>query len=645
MAKQYKGSLSLDWYNKQKAILLRAEEETQTTADIPAPKINWINKDEALFYEINEEEGKGVSPYWVDRNDIRVKEARPLIFQKAYVAVSKDKEGSLPGMASEFEVVELNQDDPTIENILIKGDNLLALNTLKKIFDNKPEEEKIKCIYIDPPYNSGSAFKDFNDNFENSEWLTLMRDRLILLRELLSNTGVLFIQISDKQVGYLQVLLDEVFGRNNFINKIAVRTKSPSGFQTVNLGVFETAEYILLYGKDKQQFTYIPQFTECPYDTNYNKIIIDKTLSPDKWEIQNLIDYVAIKEGYTDSNAFKKKVSKQEAERLLGEYAKKYANSVFRLTAISDTGAGKETVQLKHESKEKEGKILTQVREGYSDRYILNGQELAFYSKKIKNINGVDVPTIPLTNIWTDIAWEGISTEGGVEFKKSKKPERLIQRIYEMSTNENDYILDCFGGSGTSFAVAHKLRRKWIGIELGLHSETLIINRLKSILSGKDTSGITKDANWQGGGSFKYYNLGESIIKLSEDGTGDFNWKLGKEFIQESFLSSYDYNIDNSIDFQEGELFTNKKHQPLVGIQTVGTKKRVGVITLNEPKGTLETLSYEEMQSIYKTIKKKYSPEYINIFTNRGIEIAYDSKPEDLEVVKIPNAIFAELEK
>jgi adenine-specific DNA-methyltransferase len=186
---------------------------------------------------------------------------------------------------------------------------------------------------------------------------------------------------------------------------------------------------------------------------------------------------------------------------------------------------------------------------------------------------------------------------------------------------------------------------KWIGTEIGKQADTHIVKRLVNVISGKDQTGISKEFEWKGGGSFKYYHLGESIIKLNEDGTGDFNWSLGKEFIQESFLTSYDYIIDTSIDFKEGELFADKKHQPLVGVQTIGTKKRVAVITLNEPKGKLETLSYEEMQSIYKTVKKKFTPEYINIFTNRGIEIAYDSKPDDLEVVKIPNAIFAELEK
>jgi adenine-specific DNA-methyltransferase len=256
-----------------------------------------------------------------------------------------------------------------------------------------------------------------------------------------------------------------------------------------------------------------------------------------------------------------------------------------------------------------------------------------------------DYLTVHPGDFWQDIKTTGLDNEGNVELKQSKKPERLIYRLIRMASNENDIVLDCFGGSGTTFSVAHKMKRKWIGVENGKHCDTKIIPRLINVLSNNDQSPIIDKTNWQGGGSFKYYHLGDSIIKLNEDGTGDFNWSLGKKFIQESFLSSYDYIIDTSIDFQEGDLFPEKTHQPIVGVQTIDKKKRIAVITLNEPKGKLETLSYEEMQSIYKTVKKKFSPEYINIFTNRGIEIAFDSKPDDLEVVKIPNAIFAELEK
>src|SRR5207253_11102030 len=131
MAKKYTGSLSLDWFNKQKSILVQADEAGHANGDVPAPKMNWINKDEALFYEIVDDEGRGLSPYWVDRSDLRVKEARPLILQKAYKAVEKPKAGNL--MDRENKLVENNEDDPAIENMMIRGDNLLALNTLKKL--------------------------------------------------------------------------------------------------------------------------------------------------------------------------------------------------------------------------------------------------------------------------------------------------------------------------------------------------------------------------------------------------------------------------------------------------------------------------------------------------------------------------------
>jgi len=225
------------------------------------------------------------------------------------------------------------------------------------------------------------------------------------------------------------------------------------------------------------------------------------------------------------------------------------------------------------------------------------------------------------------------------------KSEHILKRVFEIATEENDIILDCFGGSGTSFAVAHKMNRRWIGIEIGKQIDEIIIPRLKTVMQGKDNEGITSSVGWQGGGSFKYYHLGPSIIKISEDGKSDFNWSLGKKFIEESLLLSYDYAIDNTINLSVDKLFSDKENQPVIGVQIIGSKYRVAIVSLNEPKGYLGNITYDEMQSLYRTVKNKYSPEYINIFTNRGIEIAYDSKPDDLEVIKVPHAIFAELEK
>ena len=633
MAKQYKGSLSLDWYNKQKAILFRSEEDTKTSTDIPAPKINWVNKDEALYYEINEEEGRGIAPFWVDRNDIRVKEARPLIFQKAYAAAPKDKEGLLPGMATEFKVEELDQDDATVENILIKGDNLLALNTLKKIFDNKPEEEKVKCVYIDPPYNTGSVFEHYDDNLAHSEWLTLLRDRLVLLKELLRNDGMIFIQIDDEELGYLLTLCNEIFGRNNFIKSIAVKMSTASGVKTSHRErtIIKEKENIIVYAKNKDHFSINPQYVpKNNWDDEFQNFLEkNDSDNPEHWQVFKLTDILA-----------KNKIKHDPSDISFQKFVLDNANKIWRRAFIR--GEAKELSQKNPD------KIFV-TGENEDVHYIYKGREMYFYSKTLHNCfteHGViNTSSTLLGDFWTDINTGKLFNEGNNEFRNGKKPEFLLARIIEMSSIKNDIILDCFGGSGTSFAVAHKMGRKWIGIEVGNHCETHILKRLKDVLINNENSDVSKAVDWKGGGSFKYYHLGESIIKLNEDGTGDFNWKLGKAFIQENFLSSYDYIIDTSIDFKEGELFTDKKHQPLVGVQTIGTKKRVAVITLNEPQGKLETLSYEEMQSIYKTVKKKFSPEYINIFTNRGIEIAYDSKPDDLEVVKIPNAIFTELEK
>jgi adenine-specific DNA-methyltransferase len=618
MAKQYKGSLSLDWYNKQKAILLRSAEDNQSLTDIPAPKINWVNRDEALFYEIDEVEGKGVSPYWVDRSDIRVKEARPLIFQKAYKAIPTDKKGSIPGMDIEYKIEEIDKDDSSIENILIKGDNLLALNTIKKIFNNKPESQKPKCIVIDPPYNTGKAFTQYDDNLELSEWLSLMRDRLLVLYEILSEDGFIWITLDDKGIFHCKILLDEIFGKNNFLGNIiwqhSIQGKGYEGKFSVH------HNYILCYKKNEEIKLGLSERLD-----EHNKSYSNPDNDPrGEWRTgdvrnslyrPNLIYPITTPSGKTiepPPNGWRYSKDTMAVKIKKGEiyFSEDESRIIRKIYLIDQEGRVPETIWFDRESNSLPESFWLGKNDGTSRDA----------NSEIKNLFGDNVFDTP-------------------------KPEALFKKIIQLCTNEGDYILDSFGGSGTTYAVAQKMNRKWIGVEMGKQAEEVIVKRLKKVISFEDKLGICSDVSYRGGGSFKYYILGKSIIKTDSNGNGDFNWSLGKEFIQESFLSSYDYIIDTSIDFKEGELFADKKHQPLVGVQTIGTKKRVAVITLNEPKGKLETLSYEEMQSIYKTVKKKFTPEYINIFTNRGIEIAYDSKPDDLEVVKIPNAIFAELEK
>jgi adenine specific DNA methylase Mod len=520
MAKTYTGNLSLEWYNKQFSILFQKEGDAiRSQNDVPAPKMNWVNKDDALFYEIIDDEGRGLEPFWVNKNDIRIKEARPLILQKVFNAVSKDLQGVIPGTAQDLHVVESKKEDASVENILIKGDNLLGLNALKKIFVNKPEAERIKCAYLDVPYNTGSAFKDYDDNLGHSEWLTLIRDRFILIRQLMRNDGFIFVQIDNKEVFRLKILMDEIFGQENFINDIVWKRRGGSANPSSRLN--NVTDYILWYSITP--------------NTEFNQIF---SLAD-----ENTQQYIKDRFNNVD------------------EKGRKYMKSPIQ------SPNPRENLMYDY----KGYKIP---KNGYSisiekmEQWDAEGR-LCFPEDKTQNINRKiyldEYKGQPISNLWTDIKVINPMSKERNEFEGGQKPEALIERILTFGSNEGDFVLDVFGGSGTTFATAHKMKRKWVGIEVGKHADTLIIPRLKKVLDGSDDSGITKNQKWQGGSSFKYYHLGPSIIRINKDNTGDFNWSLGKKFIEESFLLSYDYTIDNTINFSADKLFSEKENNPVIG--------------------------------------------------------------------------------
>lgn len=403
----------------------------------------------------------------------------------------------------EHEVEELKEDD----NFIIKGNNLVALHSLKKRYAGK-----VKCIYIDPPYYFDKTKKEdtfqYNSNFKLSTWLTFMKNRLEVARELLSDDGAIFVQISDDGVAELHILLKEVFntnGENNFINKITLKTKSPSGFASVNPGVFETAEYILSFAKNKSQWKYNLQYVRSDYDTNYNLYITNKKEDYSKWKIEKIGEFIAQKQGYKNKRIAVKELGQSFFDNLVAEFALENADSVFRYTTINDN-ASSVLVELRDKSKADPETVFFEAREGNYDVYVRNGQEIAFYSKKIREIDGERVPSIQLSNIWMDTPYEGIAKEGGVTLKGGKKPEKLIRRILELSTNKGDLVLDYHLGSGTTAAVAHKLERRYIGLEQLDYGENDSVRRLETVIHG-DRSGISKSVNWQGGGSFVYCEL------------------------------------------------------------------------------------------------------------------------------------------
>lgn len=397
-------------------------------------------------------------------------------------------------------------DNDIFDNRLIFGDNLLALKALEQEFTGK-----IKCIYIDPPFNTGAAFEHYDDAVEHSIWLGLMRDRLEIFKRLLTSDGVLFVHIDDKEMAYLKVVCDEVFGRSQFLNMIVVKTSDPSGHKTVNPSPYSQTEYVLMYAKDRTCYKYEQIYVESSYDPGYGKIVLNRHEHYSKWKVGGLNELVASSLGYENTRAARKAMGRMTFDAAVAGYALEHKDSVFQAVAISDA-AGRTIVDAREQSKRNSEKVICVQREGYDDVYVLNGRQVYFYSSKVRDIDGESVPAKPLTNLWTDIPWNGIASEGAVEFKNGKKPEKLIRRCLQIASNPGDWVMDSFAGSGTTGAVAHKMGRRWIMVELGEHCHTHVIPRLKKVIDGEDNSGVTETVGWKGGGGFRYYSLAPSLI-------------------------------------------------------------------------------------------------------------------------------------
>ncbi|PHM59877.1 site-specific DNA-methyltransferase [Xenorhabdus sp. KK7.4] len=387
------------------------------------------------------------------------------------------------------------------DNILLKGNNLIALHCLKKRFINS-----VKLIYIDPPYNTGNDSFRYNDKFNRSTWLTFMKNRLSIAKELLSDDGIIFVQCDDKEHSSLRFLMDDIFGRDNFLNNIVVKTSDPSGLKVVNPSPYSQTEYLLMFCKDRSKYTYTPQFVKSSYDPSYGKFI--KNINDDycQWETCSLAEHFAKCKGFNSVKEAKEKYGRLDFDEGMAQFAIENADAVYQATAISNA-AGKKIVEIRDESKKNPGKIYKVERDN-DNIYIINGRQIYFYSNKVKNLNGTLTPTMLLTNLWLDIPWNGIANEGGAIFKNGKKPEKLIQRCIESCTKEGDLVLDFHLGSGTTAAVAHKMGRRYIGIEQMDYINEITVPRLQKVIEGEQ-GGISKDVNWKGGGSFVYAELME----------------------------------------------------------------------------------------------------------------------------------------
>jgi len=572
-------------------------------------ELNWINKDKSLLYEIDEEEGMGVKPVWVEKDDIRVSEPRILKLKEEY-------------------------GDPDNDNMLIKGDNLLALKTLVEDFKNRDEKDKVKCIYIDPPFNTGSAFEHYDDNLEHSQWLTMVKDRLVLLKKVLREDGAIFIHIDYQEIGYLIPLMDEIFGRYNFVQLISVKAASPAGFKTVNPGPIDVTEYILFYTKNKPKFEFTKLHVPIFYDQNYNLLIKNPMEHPSNWEFESIISAIYRREKIPDWDNLQK--AWRHAERKWGRnwkiiresFIAEYAiENAHRLVSIRDPHKPTDSLKEKlEESRKNPNTVLVFERDGYSPLHLYNGGSLAFYKNKVKTVDGRETATQLLTDFWDDISWAGIAREGNVKFKNSKKPEKLIKRIILMTAKPGEIVLDSFLGSGTTAAVSHKMLNRWIGIELGNHADTHCLKRLKKVVSGKDKSGISKDEdiNWKGGGGFRYYVIGNSIIKDL-----DMNWDMTLSEMSRAVFMNFDYSmIDGDTHRLEAD-----------GDEFYLGKQKGGIAICLVTKST-KIIRRKELNKLIKYLFKKYPNQKVTIFTNMGVAVKPEELGDKLDVRKIPESIL-----
>ncbi len=387
------------------------------------------------------------------------------------------------------------------DNLIIKGNNLLALTSLAKTFTNA-----IKLIFIDIPYNTGNDSFQYNDSFNHSTWLTFMKNRLQMARELLRNDGTIALYVDNNEIGYLQVLMDEIFGRNNRGSLITVKRGSVTGHKAINPGVVNVVEYIMVYAKDKSMWHPNKIYKARGRNDRYNNFVKFRNQDISKWEIISLLEAFSEAKGI-EKNKIKKKLGNNYEEELY-RFVKEHADAVIQLAYPDEEAVGKETRDLIAKSKRKPDTIFLQKREKESDIYLKNGQRLLFYSDRLMTIDGELVTGELVSDFWDDVLPNDLAGEGTVTFKKGKKPEKAVKRVIELFTHEKtDIVLDFFMGSGTVPAVCHKMGKRYIGIEQMDYIENITTARLIAVIKGIDKKGISKSVDWQGGGSFVYCEL------------------------------------------------------------------------------------------------------------------------------------------
>ena len=410
------------------------------------------------------------------------------------------------------------------DNRLIFGDNLLALKALEQEFTGK-----VKCVFIDPPYNTGSAFAHYDDGLEHSIWLGLMRDRLEIIKRLLSDDGSLWITIDDNEAHYLKVLCDEIFGRGNFVaNVIWQKKSSPSNDAK---WISDNHDHIIVFAKNKDLW---------------------RPVKLERSEAQNAI--------YKNSDEFD---GVDENGNFYGRGP--WFAGDMTVKTISENALYEITTPSGRVVKPADGRAWVYSKEKFDE--LCRDNRITF-GKNGNNkpcikrfLTEVEESKIVPKSVWL-YEEVGENRNARQEVKKfnlvdpfsTPKPEKLLERIIHLATNRGDLVLDSFAGSGTTGAVAHKMGRRWIMVELGEHCHTHIIPRLQKVIDGEDQGGISKAVNWQGGGGFRYFRLAPTLIVNDKWGNQIINPDYNPEMLAEALakLEGFTYMPSENLWWQHG---------------------------------------------------------------------------------------------
>jgi adenine-specific DNA-methyltransferase len=404
------------------------------------------------------------------------------------------------------------------DNRLIFGDNLLSLKALEAEFIGK-----VKCVFIDPPYNTGSAFEHYDDGIEHSIWLSLMRDRLEIIGRLLAEDGSLWITIDDNEAHYLKILCDEEFGRYNFVATIVwEKRKSRENRRAFSF----KHDYVFVYAKNRTQFEATRNALPL------NKDVLDRYRNPDNdprgvWQSVSALaqaGHATQSQFYTLVTPSGRKMDPPPGNAW--RYTRERMDQAMKEGRIWFGLEGGNAPRVKRFLKENPDDGLTPETIWYADEVGTNDSAKRGLNQLLSDVPVFDNP----------------------------KPEGLVQRILQIATNPGDLVLDSFAGSGTTGAVAQKMGRRWIMLEVGDHCHTHIIPRLRKVIDGEDPGGISEAVGWQGGGGFRYYRLAPSLLEKDKWGNWVINQKYNAAMLAEALckLEGFSYAPSDSVYWQHG---------------------------------------------------------------------------------------------